>query len=593
MKKILLLALSFVSLSVFALDAAHFTIQRVTSPYFVVDGNAPTSGPLSAYVGFKITNTSAVTYNNLKFTITSIGSSVAGQNYSLVSPSNGINLAGTLAPGESKVAYYYVAYPANVTPQATFNYTLTDATASSKTGNFVIYNRSSISANAGGLATQSINNQDLIGGIVYDDVTYTLGNIRNGDEADFQVSVSAQFDPTKIVLLKTEIISSTVPGVTTGTVDKLYFTTTANQSSGTVTIRWTFRISAFNFTTLVLPYAGATSGSSNYKYAISSDLGSGTPITISSSANPLLISKSSDRFVYAVNMTAFFTVTIQNPGAYPITIDKITDQLPAGFSYQSIVGGSQITTSNSTSTPSMGATGTITFEGGVVSGGNTSFTIPAGGIISLQYAATTPGVSAMNLSSTARGYIGTTEFGSANNTVNVTATLPLTLHSFKGNRVDGSVVLNWSTASETSSDYFDIERSKDSRNFFKIGRVRATGTSSTIRKYSFTDSTATDNNYYRLKIVDRNGLIQYSNVVNIKAENHFSVTISPNPASGFISITRNTEQASAIQLLDRSGRVLYNRVHSGNRLVVDVTFLPAGNYILKVDGGSKQVTIAK
>ena len=158
MKKILLLGLSFVSLSVFALDPAHFTVQRVTSPYFVVDGNSPTSGPLSAYVGFKITNTSAVTYNNLKFTISSIGSSVAGQNYSLVSPSNGINLTGTLAPGESKVAYYYVAYPANITPQATFNYTLSDATASSKTGNFVINNRSAISANAGGLATQTINN---------------------------------------------------------------------------------------------------------------------------------------------------------------------------------------------------------------------------------------------------------------------------------------------------------------------------------------------------------------------------------------------------------------------------------------------------
>jgi hypothetical protein len=117
---------------VLALDASHFAVQRVTSPYFVIDGNSPATGPLTAYVGFKITNTNpSVTYNNLKFTITAITSSVSGQNFSLTSPENGVTLTGTLAPGESKVCYYYVTYPAHTTAQATFNYTLSDATASS------------------------------------------------------------------------------------------------------------------------------------------------------------------------------------------------------------------------------------------------------------------------------------------------------------------------------------------------------------------------------------------------------------------------------------------------------------------------------
>ena len=149
----------------FALDPNHFSVQRITSPYFVVDGNSPASGPQAAYVGFRITNTSgSTTYTNLKFTITSITTNVVGQNYTLVSPASGITLVGTLAPGETKVCYYYVSYPASTTPQGTFNYTLSDATASSKSANFVIANKSAISANAGGLATQNISNQDLIGG---------------------------------------------------------------------------------------------------------------------------------------------------------------------------------------------------------------------------------------------------------------------------------------------------------------------------------------------------------------------------------------------------------------------------------------------
>src|SRR5436309_2822434 len=83
-----------------ALDPNHFTITRITAPYFIVDGNSP-STITKAYVGFEVKNNSnsATTYSGLKFTITSIGTSVSGQNYSVVSPASGIINVGTLAPG--------------------------------------------------------------------------------------------------------------------------------------------------------------------------------------------------------------------------------------------------------------------------------------------------------------------------------------------------------------------------------------------------------------------------------------------------------------------------------------------------------------
>jgi len=192
MKKTLSFFLFFIAVRALALDPTHFTITRVTAPYFIVDGNSPAT-ITTAYVGFEVKNNSnsGVTYSNLKFTITSIGTSVVGQNYSVISPVSGIINAGTLAPGASKVCYFYVSYPANVTPQATFNVTLSDNTGTSKSQSFVIRNRSSISANAGGAATQTFSNQDLIGGLVTDDVTYAVGNVQSGDESDFQVAVSS------------------------------------------------------------------------------------------------------------------------------------------------------------------------------------------------------------------------------------------------------------------------------------------------------------------------------------------------------------------------------------------------------------------
>src|SRR5258705_3192245 len=385
-------------ISASALDPNHFTITRVTAPYFIVDGNSPAT-ITKAYVGFEVKNNSnsATTYTGLKFTITSIGTSVVGQNYSVVSPASGIINIGTLAPGESKVCYYYVSYPANTTPQATFNVQLSDNTATSKTQSLNIYNRSSISANAGGTATQTITNQDLIGGTVTDDVVYAVGNVQNGDETDFQVAVSTQFDPTKVTLLSTRVIASSAPGINNGTTDSLYFISGNGSNGSAITIRWTFKISATNFTTYLLPCAGATSGSTNYKYALNTSLGQGTPITISSSANPLTITKTSDQSLYGYSNTAIFTITISNPSIYPVTIDKITDELPTGFTFQALDGASQVTTVNSTSTPLAGASGTINFEGGVSSSGVISYQIPAGGDLILKYSAVSPLSDATNL----------------------------------------------------------------------------------------------------------------------------------------------------------------------------------------------------
>jgi uncharacterized repeat protein (TIGR01451 family) len=599
MKKVFTFIFLLQVLSAAALNSSDFTIQRISAPYFVVDGNSPSTGPLTAYAGFKITNTSvSVTYSNLKFTIGSISTSVAGQNFILLSPSSGISVIGTLAPGESKVCYFYVSYPTSTTAQGTFNYTLTDATASSKTGNSVISDRSCISANAGGLAAQSINSQDLIGGIVYDDVTYSLGNVRNGDEADFQISVSTSFDPTKLVLQKTQVTASTISGITAGTDDLLYFITTANQSSGTVTIRWTFKISSYNFTALILPYAGSTSGSSNYKYAISTDLGGGTPIVVSSSANPLLISKISDKTIYGITNTATFTVTIQNPGAFGITIDKITDEIPAGFVYQGLASGTQVTTANATTTPLAGATGLITFEGGVTSGANTSFSIAAGGSLVLKYTAVAPSSQASNLLTTARGYIGITQFGSASTTVAVTATLPLTLVALKGAWVNEKIKLDWTTESENNSSYFEIERNTGSTGFHPIGRIAAHGNFTGRLNYSFSDSFPSAIASYRLKLVDADGKYKYSPVILLrKEEGKQQLTVYPSPFSDHIAISffNHLEGMGQVAIINSVGVQLTGEPYFFNKgmnsfVVNNLHFLSKGVYIVQVTSGNEIIS---
>ncbi len=601
MKNLFTLVLLCISAKLFALDPNHFTITRISAPYFIVDGNSPATITKS-YAGFEIKNNSnsGTTYSNLKFTITSISTSVSGQNYGVVSPASGIINIGTLAPGETKVCYYYVSYPAHTTAQATFNVQLTDNTASSKSQSFVIYNRSCISANAGGTATQTFTNQDLIGGLVYDDVTYAVGNVQNGDESDFQVAVSSQFDPTKITLLATQVTASTVPGITVGATDSLYFITGNGSTGATITIRWTFRIAATNFTTYLLPCAGATSGSSNYKYALNTSLGSGSPVTVSSAANPLTIIKTSDQSLYGVNSPAVFTITISNPGAYGVTIDKVTDQLPTGFTFQSFDASSYVKASNSTSVPATGATGNISFEGGVSSGGNSSYYIAAGGSITVKYTATTCPTSASNLLTTARDYVGDTEVGSASNTVSVSATLPVMLLSFTAGWLnDHDVKLSWVTARETNTSDFEIEKSNGTMPFEKIGQVAAAGVSSSAHPYYFIDSfPAAGSNQYRLKMIDRDSRHTYSPIILLnKKQTGLDIQKSfPNPFTSELNVQLLSDKTQPIQLLlsDMSGKMIYSRdvvCNNGiNNIILDqLSSLQAGIYLLRVNTSTEKL----
>ena len=596
MKHIFTLFLVFLSFIASALDPNHFVITRITAPYFIVDGNAP-STVNAAYVGFEVKNTSAVTYTGLRFTITSIGTSVAGQNYAVVSPASGVINAGTLAPGESKVCYYYVSYPASVTPQATFNVQLNDQTANAKTQSFIIRNRSCISANAGGTATQTFTNQDIVGGIILDDVTYVVGNVQNGDENDFQVAVSPQYDPTKMTLLSTHITASSIPGINAGATDSLYFVSGNGTNGATVTVRWTFRITGYNFTNYLLPCAGATSGATNYKYALNTNLGAGTPVTVSSNANPLTITKTSDKNMYKTNVTALFTVTITNPGAFGVTIDKITDELPAGFVFQAFHATSQVTDANSTAVPVNGATGTINFEGGV----NNSYYVPAGGSVVLAYTATSPGATALNLTTTVRDFIGTTQVGSAQHTVGVSATVPVNISNFKGMLVNGHAKLEWAASREVNVSAFQVERSTNNDQYTAIASVNATGATS----YTYTDSVANAGaNYYRLKAMDHDGQFAYSPIVRLEKRTGslFVKNLYPNPFTSSISIHAHADKAGELELviLNASGAVLkqFTRtVKRGDNAIVlsGLENLLAGTYTLQAIGNNekRQFTLVK
>lgn len=119
-----------------------------------------------------------------------------------------------------------------------------------------------------------------------------------------------------------------------------------------------------------------------------------------------------------------------------------------------------------------------------------------------------------------------------------TGALPILLVDFTAKESNGSNILNWNTASEINSDHFNIERSTDGRNYYSIGRVNASGFSSTEVKYSFTDvSPADGKNFYRLVMTDRDGSFEYSKIVAVTNRKNQSISF------GYVNLSNGTGSA--------------------------------------------------
>src|SRR5205823_3492601 len=106
--------------------------------------------------------------------------------------------------------------------------------------------------------------------------------------------------------------------------------------------------------------------------------------------------------------------------------------------------------------------------------------------------------------------------------VNVITGLPVSLVRFSAKENNGSVLLEWATASELNNDYFMIEKSTASKmltdnSWRNIGRVSGAGNSTAMHAYNYTDDEPLAGAaYYRLKQVDYDGKSTYSPVQFVK-----------------------------------------------------------------------------
>lgn len=184
--------------------------------------------------------------------------------------------------------------------------------------------------------------------------------------------------------------------------------------------------------------------------------------------------------------------------------------------------------------------------------------------------------------------------------------LPVTISQFSGDRKGNVDVLKWTTLTEVNNKGFEVQHSNDGVNFSSLAVVPTKANEgSSVNKISYVfvnQKPFSDNEYYRLKQMDKDGKFKFSSIVFIKGERmeHLVLnTIYPNPVSDkmSLSILSPNNQKVTINTTDLAGKNVKSQitglVQGQNNIELNVYALSRGVYLIKIISSTGEQVISR
>lgn len=174
------------------------------------------------------------------------------------------------------------------------------------------------------------------------------------------------------------------------------------------------------------------------------------------------------------------------------------------------------------------------------------------------------------------------------------AALPVRLVSFEAGKEGTQALLSWATTEEVNSEYFEVQHSVNAGNWTALGRITSRGDSKIRNDYRYVHAApASGLNYYRLKMVDRDGTFEYSIIRSVGIESGATMSVYPNPVSEtFYLKDIDPATVKSLRLYNTAGLQVFNRGAISPR-GIDVSHLPAGLYLLSVSKNDGSVETRK
>ncbi|MEY4432158.1 MAG: hypothetical protein RLZZ44_288, partial [Bacteroidota bacterium] len=439
--------------------SSSLSFSLKSGPVFPVDANnCGIDLPTAHFIAVEAYNSSgSATINVGTLTLDSIPT-----NWSIKGPISGINKIGYLSPGQRKTVYFYLRAKCVASGTAlSFRFKAQNAT------NYQYYRpsvtlESVITAAAGGSLVSKLSPARILGGYVWDTVTYAFSSFRTGYHMVFSPTSAVTFKYKSLNLESVEILSADAGlGISAGTKDILYFTAGSNASGSTnynMTVLYKWRIVGVADTIVIAPFVCQEQGGSpgNIK-GIRGDTtkATGKLVIVPLNANTISVEKTCNVSTYAAGDTVTYNIKLVNSSSSAdVVVDEIRDTLPAGFKFIRLANGTDFTETMMSSIPSSGATGALQFLAGVTdnTSGEVSMTIPKSGSKTLKIRAfVTSGTTGLKINKSA-AYIQTTRLDSGyayvnNNAPNATFKAKSNVKCFGGN--DGSLEVQVSGGTPT------------------------------------------------------------------------------------------------------------------------------------------------
>jgi hypothetical protein len=145
--------------------------------------------------------------------------------------------------------------------------------------------------------------------------------------------------------------------------------------------------------------------------------------------------------------------------------------------------------------------------------------------------------------------------------------LPIKLFSFDATRQADIISLQWVTDGLENNGWFEVMQSSDARHYESVSRIKSIVGQT---QYNFLVRVA-DNatKYFKLKIIDGDGRITFSNVVVVQINSNPDIRLQPNPATS----------STNLHIISTMSGTINARIYSQDgRLVLNKAFLIIGGF---------------
>lgn len=176
----------------------------------------------------------------------------------------------------------------------------------------------------------------------------------------------------------------------------------------------------------------------------------------------------------------------------------------------------------------------------------------------------------------------------------VLAFLPVELLSFEASLKENVVLLNWTTASEASNDFFLLEYSSNGTQFTTLATLQSKGDSHVEQYYQYLDYPASKGqHYYRLSQYDLDGTSAQLGLVTVKQTEEGSISLYPNPVSvgkylTLEGIDNRGDNIRSARLISANGQQWPINYTGSHQLLLPTQLAPGLYYLQLVTNSSSQ-----